>query len=152
MTGSDDIAYMRLALEQAATVANEVPVGAVVVLENNIIATASNQVCSSRDPTAHAEVIALRQASARLGSERLTGATLYVTLEPCCMCVGAMVLARIRRLVFAAREPKTGAVCSAFELAMSSRHNHRLHIHEGVCAQESTDLLQRFFVARRSGC
>ena len=142
---------MRLALAQAEIAAqfDEVPVGAVIVRDDSVIASGFNQMRSSNDPTAHAEVCAIRNACTSIQSSRLTGMTLYVTLEPCAMCVGAMVHARIERLVFGAREPKTGAVVSVFELLMSEHHNHRVAITEGVLGQECADILTRFFVLKR---
>lgn len=151
MSESADLRFMRLALEQAesAITSDEVPVGAVLVQGEAVIALSGNQVHTATDPTAHAEIEVIRAASERLGNHRLVGTTLYVTLEPCLMCVGAMVHARIERLVYGAREPRTGAVVSAFDLLMSDRHNHRVAITEGVLASESSELLRQFFEARR---
>lgn len=146
-----DIQFMQQALVQAerARVAEEIPIGAVVVYQNEIIAAGHNQTLTSNDPSAHAEIVALRAAANHLGSPRLPGTTLYVTVEPCVMCVGAIVHARIDRLVFGAREPKTGAVASAFDVLMSDRHNHRVVIAEGVMAAEGAEILQAFFDERR---
>jgi len=142
---------MRAALAEAARAAalDEVPIGAVIVHEGAIIGAGFNQPISSHDPTAHAEVVALRAAARAIGNYRLTGATLYVTVEPCLMCVGAMVHARIAQVVFGAVEPKAGAIQS-----MTSAHelpglNHRLASIGGILADESRELLQQFFQARR---
>jgi len=144
--------FMRAALECAAHAADvdEVPIGAVVVVDGQIVGTGFNQPIRSNDPTAHAEVNALRSAARALGNYRLTGATMYVTVEPCLMCVGAMVHARIGLVVFGALEPKAGALQS-----MTSAHelpglNHRLAFEGGVLAEESRNLLKRFFEARRT--
>ena len=147
----DDLHFMRraLALAQEAERQGEVPVGAVVVLEGEIVGEGFNAPISEHDPTAHAEIRALRAAARRLGNYRLPGTTLYVTLEPCVMCAGAMIHARIQRLVYGARDPKTGAAGSVFHIADSEQHNHRLAITGGVLADESAELLQSFFRARR---
>lgn len=144
--------FMRLALDRArdAAAAGEVPVGAVVVLEGNTIGQGFNQPISTHDPTAHAEVIALRQAAKTLGNYRLTGATLYVTVEPCLMCVGAMVHARIGLVVYGAAEPKAGALESMTRAHELDGLNHRLSTIGGVMADESRDLLQEFFQSRRA--
>ncbi|MBI2964122.1 MAG: nucleoside deaminase [Deltaproteobacteria bacterium] len=128
----------------------EVPVGAVVVAGGEIVARAHNQTIRSRDPTAHAEVLALRRAARRLGSHRLLGAHVYVTLEPCAMCVGAMIQARVASLCFACRDPKAGAVVSLYALASDRRLNHRIPFREDVLAAECRDLLRGFFRARRA--
>jgi tRNA(adenine34) deaminase len=143
---------MRAALAQAelALEAGEVPVGAVIVQGEQIIAQAHNQTRSNKDPTAHAELIALRQAALLLANERLLGCTLVCTLEPCAMCVGAIVHARVERLVFAAPEPKTGACGSAFDLLSDPAHNHRVHVERGVLQEESSALLRRFFSDKRN--
>jgi tRNA(adenine34) deaminase len=142
---------MERALEFArkAETAGEVPVGALVTYEGRIIGKGWNRPISSRDPTSHAEIEALRQAASHLGNYRLPGATLYVTLEPCVMCAGAMVLARIERLVFAARDIRFGAVRSKFQLADSEILNHRVCVQEGLLALEASELLARFFRERR---
>ncbi|MEP5763097.1 MAG: tRNA adenosine(34) deaminase TadA [Halieaceae bacterium] len=152
LPGTDaDLAYMRQALELAATAASkgEVPVGAVLVCDGEVIGEGWNQVISASDPTAHAECVALRAAAARLANYRLTGSTLYVTLEPCTMCVGALVHARVQRLVFAAREPRAGVVCSQASSLDADYYNHKVQWEEGLLAQESSALLQTFFQARR---
>jgi tRNA(adenine34) deaminase len=138
-----------LGLATAAADAGEAPVGAVVVVNGEIIGRGHNAPIARLDPTAHAEVLALRDAAVRIGNYRLTGATLYATLEPCVMCAGALVHARIGRLVFGARDLRFGGVRSKFRLADSDLLNHRIDIVEGVCAAESTLLLQRFFAGRR---
>jgi tRNA(adenine34) deaminase len=147
----DDERWMRRALDQAraAAHAHEVPVGAVVVLAGEVVADAHNEPRTLNDPTAHAEVIAIRRAAARLGHWWLNGATLYVTLEPCVMCAGAMVLARIDRLVYAAPDPKAGMAGSLACLPQDPRLNHRVAITAGVLAEESGTLLRDFFRARR---
>lgn len=146
-----DAVWMAEALEEAgrAGEADEVPVGAVVVLDERIIARGHNETITACDPTSHAEMVALRQAARSLGSHRLIGVTLYVTLEPCAMCVGAMIQARIERLVFGCRDPKAGAVVSLYGLASDERLNHRIPFHEGVREAECRALLQSFFRARR---
>jgi tRNA(adenine34) deaminase len=145
------IAYMRqaLALAEEARAAGEVPVGAVVVLDGVVIGTGRNAPIGQNDPTAHAEMLALREACARIGNYRLEGATLYATLEPCVMCAGALVAARVGRLVFGARDLRFGGVRSKFRLADSELLNHRVEVVEGMLAAESTRLLQEFFAARR---
>lgn len=138
-----------LSLAELAGHFREVPIGAIVVYQGAIIATGYNQTFTSNDPSAHAEIVALRNAAEHLNSPRLPGATLYVTIEPCVMCVGAIVQSRIDRLVFGAREPKTGAVASAFDLLMSDRHNHRVMITEGVLTDECAAILKKFFQDKR---
>lgn len=142
---------MQAALAEArkALAANEVPVGAVVALEEEIIAAAFNQPISSVDPTAHAEIQVLRQAARRVGNYRLTGATLCVTVEPCAMCVGALMHARIGTLIYGAPEPKTGAVRSTVKLLDDPSWNHRTTVVSGVLADECRNLLQEFFQQRR---
>ena len=144
--------YMALALEQAARAAQlgEVPVGAVVVLDNEIIAEACNQQITLNDPSAHAEVLALRSAAAALENYRLPRCELFVTLEPCTMCCGAMVHARVSRLVFGAREPKAGAVVSTASVLDNASLNHRVVWSEGLRSGESADLLRTFFKTRRA--
>lgn len=148
-----DCAFMQTALGLAreAEAAGEVPVGAVVVADGCVLGEGWNRPVAARDPSAHAEIVALRAAAARLKNYRLSGATLYVTLEPCVMCAGAIVLARVERLVFAARDLRFGAVRSKFRLADSDLLNHRLRIEEGLLAGEAGELLQRFFRERRQG-
>ena len=142
---------MRAALEQAleARQRGEVPIGAVVVLDDAIVGRGFNQPIGSHDPTAHAEIVALRDAGSRLGNYRLTGATLYVTIEPCQMCVGAMVHARIARLVYGAREPKAGAIESALRAHEHPSLNHRIEAIGGVLEGECRAVLQSFFQERR---
>ncbi len=142
-----DREFMRMALDQAvlAQALGEVPVGAVVVSDDQVVAQAHNVREAWQDPTAHAEIVAIRDAANRLGTWRLTGATLYVTLEPCSMCVGAMILARIERLVFGATDPKAGACGSVLNIPEERRLNHQLEVCGGVLDQESQDLLQAFF-------
>ena len=143
--------YLREALELAreAEEAGEVPIGAVVVLDGEIIGRGRNAPIATNDPTAHAEMLAIRQAAAAAANYRLEGATLYVTLEPCVMCAGALVAARLGRLVFGARDLRFGGVRSKFRLADSEVLNHRLEIVEGVLGPECTQLMQRFFSLRR---
>ena len=153
MNHDDHEHWMRRALELAreAEEAGEVPVGCVVVAERTrIIGQARNSPIDLLDPTAHAEMLALRQAAIAAGNYRLTGATLYCTLEPCAMCAGALVAARIRTLVFGARDLRFGGVRSKFQIADSPLLNHRVEIVEGVLGAESTAMLQRFFNSRRS--
>ena len=143
--------YMRLALTQAeaAAAADEVPVGAVIVRDRQVLAIAHNERESLRDPTAHAEMIAITQAAAALRSWRLDDCTLYVTLEPCPMCAGAIVQARIPRVVYGAADPKAGAVRSLFRLIDDPRLNHRAEIIEGVLAEPCGRVLTEFFQRRR---
>jgi tRNA(adenine34) deaminase len=142
---------MRRALDLArhAEAAEEVPVGALVVLDDEVIGEGWNQPIVSRDPTAHAEIVALRAAAAQIKNYRLPGATLYVTLEPCVMCAGAIVQARIMRVVFGAADPKAGAAGSVFNLLESSALNHRAQIAGGVLAEECGQSLKAFFQAKR---
>lgn len=142
---------MRAALAQArrAAEAAEVPVGAVLVVDGRIVAEGFNRPIGSSDPTAHAEIVVLRAAAAAAGNYRLTGAELYVTVEPCLMCVGALVHARVRRVVFGAREPKTGALVSTVEALSIPALNHRFGVTEGILEPECRELLQTFFRARR---
>ena len=144
--------FMReaLALAAQAAAAGEVPVGAVVVRDGEVVGRGSNRPISGRDPTAHAEIIALRDAALRLGNYRLPGCELYVTLEPCAMCVGAMVHARIARIVFGARDPKTGACGSIVDLPALADFNHHGTFEGGLLAEECGDVLRRFFAERRS--
>jgi tRNA(adenine34) deaminase len=146
-----DAVFMRQALELArqAAEAGEAPVGAVVVMEGRLIGQGRNRPIAASDPTAHAEIQALREACAAVGNYRLPGATLYVTLEPCAMCAGAIVQARIARLVFAARDLRYGAVRSKFQLADSELLNHRVRVEEGLMAADCAALLQQFFSVRR---
>ncbi|MGF1547448.1 MAG: tRNA adenosine(34) deaminase TadA [Thiotrichales bacterium] len=150
-TAATDLRWMQRALELAAVAeaAGEVPIGAVLVRDDALIAEGWNQPIQAHDPTAHAEIVALRRAGQSLANYRLPGTTLYVTLEPCPMCIGAMIHARVGRLVFAASDPKTGAAGSAFELLQDPRHNHRIEVTAGVMAAEAAALLRAFFRARR---
>ena len=143
--------YMRAAIDEArlAQAAGEVPVGAVLVVDGEIVARAYNTPISANDPTAHAEINLLRAAAQSVQNYRLDNATVYVTLEPCIMCAGALVHARIRTLVFGARDLRFGGVRSKFQLADSDLLNHRIQIVEGVLAAETTALLQNFFRERR---
>jgi tRNA(adenine34) deaminase len=152
-TGVDidrDLMAQALACAQAAESSGEVPVGAVIVAADGaVLARAANAPIARHDPTAHAEILALREAGKALGNYRLPGCVLYVTLEPCAMCVGALVHARVARIVYGASDPKTGACGSVFDLAASPRLNHRIAVTGGVRAEESGELLKRFFAARR---
>jgi tRNA(adenine34) deaminase len=147
-----DEEYMREALELAArgAASGEVPVGAVVVVDGAIVGRGWNCPIARHDPTAHAEILALREAAAAAGNYRLTGATLYCTLEPCAMCAGALVAARVERLVFATRDLRFGGVRSKFRIADSGTLNHTVEIVEGVLAVECVELLRGFFEARRT--
>jgi tRNA(adenine34) deaminase len=151
LDGANDARFMRAALEEARAAAErgEVPVGAVVVIDDEIIARAGNRTISDCDPTAHAEVIALREASKRIGNYRLSGATLYVTIEPCAMCAGAMIQARIARLVYGAPDAKGGAVHSCFAVLDHPQLNHRVTVTAGVLAEDAAAALKDFFAARR---
>jgi tRNA(Arg) A34 adenosine deaminase TadA len=142
---------MRLALEQAerARDAGEVPVGAVIVMADAIIGSGFNQPISSIDPTAHAEIVALRMAARAIGNYRLTGATIYVTVEPCLMCVGAMIHARIKEVVFGTPEPRAGALVSALRAHETPTLNHRLAVSSGILEEECRRAIQSFFEARR---
>ena len=146
-----DIGWMHAALEQAslAQQSGEVPVGAVIVQNDIIIGRGYNCPISTNDPTAHAEVMALRNTGNTLKNYRLTGCTLYVTLEPCLMCIGAMFHARIERLVFAASDPKTGVCGSVMDIPACSQLNHHLQVQGGVLAEEASQQLRQFFMQRR---
>ncbi len=148
---SNDLAYMRIALAEALAAARngEVPVGAIIASEDGIVARAGNRTISDCDPTAHAEIIALRSAAQALGNYRLIGATLYVTVEPCAMCAGAIIQARIARLVYGCDDPKGGAVRSCFAVFEHPALNHRVEVAGGVLALECANALQSFFAARR---
>jgi tRNA(adenine34) deaminase len=150
---ADDERMMDLALEQARRCLTwgDVPVGAVVALGAHVMAEAGNERERRQDPTAHAELLALRAAASATGSWRLNGCTLYVTLEPCAMCAGGLVLARVDALVFAAADPKAGFAGSLGDLTRDARLNHRLGVVAGVRAEESSALLKDFFAARRGG-
>jgi tRNA(adenine34) deaminase len=147
-----DQQFMRRALELArrAEQDGEVPVGAVVVRSGIVLGEGWNQPVARQDPTAHAEIVALRSAALQAGNYRLPGATLYVTLEPCVMCAGAIVIARIERVVFAARDLRFGAVRSKFALADSDLLNHRILVEEGLCGAEAGERLTQFFRTRRA--
>jgi tRNA(adenine34) deaminase len=140
----DALAEARLAAE-----AGEVPVGAVVVIGGEVVGRGHNQPIASFDPTAHAEIVALREAGRRMGNYRLTGATMYVTVEPCLMCVGALVHARVETVVFGALEPKAGALVSTQRAHEHPALNHRLQVVSGVMAEECAELMRRFFKDRR---
>ena len=142
---------MTAALAEAgrARDAGEVPIGAVVAIDGEIVGRGFNQPISSGDPTAHAEIVAIRAAAARVGNYRLTGATLCVTIEPCLMCVGALVHARVETLVYGAAEPKSGAVISTVRGGELPGHNHRFEVVSGVREEECREILQRFFRERR---
>lgn len=129
----------------------EVPIGAVIIQQNRIIGRGYNQTESLQDPTAHAEMIAITAAATHLGSRRLIDCTLYVTLEPCAMCAGAIVLARIPRLVFGAFDPKAGACGTLYNLVQDARLNHRVDLAGGICADPCGEILKQFFVKKRSG-
>ncbi len=147
-----DRMFMQRALEvaQRGYDAGEVPVGAVLVHDDTVIVAAHNQTLMDNDPTAHAETVAIRNAASILKNARLDGATLYVTIEPCTMCAGALLQARIQRLVFGAREAKTGAVLSIADTLMNPANTHKIAITEGVMAAEASELMQRFFKRKRS--
>ena len=148
-----DAAWMRRALESAreAMAAGEVPVGACVVAEDGtLLASAGNRTRTDCDPTAHAEIVALREAARLAGNYRLTGATLYATIEPCAMCAGALVQARVRRLVYGAADERAGAVVSRFQVCDSSSLNHRMEVTAGVLEVECGAIMQEFFRARRA--
>jgi len=150
---NNDKRFMPLAIEQAriAEENGDVPIGAVIVYKNQIIGRAYNQREQLKDPTAHAEIIALTQAAAFLENWRLNGCTMYVTLEPCPMCAGALVLSRMDRLVYGCDDPKTGACKSLYNIVQDNRLNHRLEVTSGVLADECSQQLQEFFKRRRTG-
>lgn len=138
-----------LALAARAEQQGEVPVGAVVVGEGQVLGEGWNRNLELNDPSAHAEIMALRAAGEAAGNHRLPGCTLYVTLEPCCMCAGAMIHARLERLVFGASDPKTGAAGSVFDVLSDTRHNHRVQVDGGCCAEQSAAKLRAFFQLKR---
>jgi len=146
-----DLEYMRLALEEArsAAAAGEVPVGAVLVREGKVIARAGNRTIRDCDPTSHAEIVALREAAGTLRNYRLAGTTIYVTIEPCSMCAGAIVQARVLRVVYGCDDPKGGAVRSCFEIFSHPRLNHQVEVTAGVLADECAGVIQSFFAERR---
>lgn len=145
----DDFMDLALAEARRALEAGEVPVGAIVVLDGQVAGAGFNQPITTHDPTAHAEVVALRAAAAAVGNYRLTGATLYVTVEPCMMCVGAMVHARVGTVVYGAAEPKAGAIGSAQRAHEAPGLNHRLAVRGGVREEQCREMMQRFFRERR---
>ena len=148
---ADDFEFMQLALAEAraSAEAGEVPIGAVMVHEGALLARSGNRTIRDNDPTAHAEIIVVRETARILGNYRLAGTTLYVTLEPCAMCAGAIVQARVPRLVYGADDPKGGAFRSCFNILASAQLNHTVNVTPGLLAGESASLLQSFFAARR---
>jgi tRNA(adenine34) deaminase len=146
-----DVEFMQAALAEArdAATAGEVPIGAVLVHEGRIIARAGNRTIRDCDPTAHAEIVALREAARLLGNYRLADATLYVTIEPCSMCAGAMLQARVARLVYGAPEPRGGAVHSCFQVLSHPDVNHRVEVTAGILAEDCATVIHKFFAARR---
>jgi tRNA(adenine34) deaminase len=152
MTSAEiDREWMRRALELAGRAGEEreVPVGAVLVVDGEVVGEGSNRPIGDHDPTAHAEILALRAAAGRLTNYRLPGTTLYVTLEPCVMCAGAIIQARVRRVVYGARDPRGGAAGSVFDVLITNRLNHRVEITGGVLEEDCARLLQDFFRQRR---
>jgi tRNA(adenine34) deaminase len=148
---AEDLHFMQLALEEArgSAAAGEVPIGAVLVQESRVLARSGNRTIRDNDPTAHAEIVVIRETARLLGNYRLVDTTLYVTLEPCAMCAGGIIQARIPRLVYGADDPKGGAFRSCFELLTSPKLNHRVEVTSGALAQEAASLLQSFFSSRR---
>lgn len=148
---ANDLYWMRLALEKAheAALHGEVPVGAVLTLNGEFIASGANSVIGCNDPSAHAEIITLREAGKKLGNYRFPGAHLYVTLEPCTMCMGALIHARIERLIFGALDPKTGAAGSLYTIGKEQPLNHQIHIVGGVLSEQCSDIITAFFKNRR---
>lgn len=146
-----DIDFMNIALQEAVVgyKQNEVPIGAVLVQEGQILAQAHNAPIASNDPSAHAEMLAIRKACEKTGNYRLTGASLYVTLEPCVMCAGAILQARLARVIFGARDPKAGAVVSLYCILNNNRLNHQVDVTEGVLQEECGQILSRFFKEKR---
>jgi tRNA(adenine34) deaminase len=146
-----DYDFMRMALEEAeeAYRKDEVPVGAVLVHEGHVLARAHNSPITSSDPSAHAEMLVLRQAAETIGNYRLVDAELFVTLEPCVMCAGAILQARLARVIFGARDPKTGAVSSLYEILTDERFNHQVTVTEGILKEECGEILSRFFREKR---
>lgn len=151
MPSGDDAAWMELALEQAAlaAAAGEVPVGALVIKDGEVLGRGHNRNLLDDDPTAHAEIVALRQAAARLGNHRLTGCTMVATIEPCAMCAGALIHARIARLVYGASDPKAGAAGSVLQILNHPGLNHRMKVTAGVLAEKCSAVLQDFFRQKR---
>jgi tRNA(adenine34) deaminase len=146
-----DQEFMKIAVEEAraSAEAGEVPIGAVLVRRDELLARGGNRTIRDCDPTSHAEIVVLREGARKLGNYRLTETTLYVTLEPCAMCAGAIVQARISRVVYGADDPKGGAYRTCFELLTSAKLNHQVEVTPGVLAEEASSLLQSFFAARR---
>jgi tRNA(adenine34) deaminase len=146
-----DLQFMQEALAEAraAAAAGEVPIGAVLVHDGRVLARSGNRTIRDCDPTAHAEIIVIRESAQILGNYRLAGITLYVSVEPCSMCAGAMIQARVPRLVYGADDPKGGAVRSCFEILSNPKLNHQVQVTFGVLAEDSASLLQSFFAARR---
>lgn len=149
---TNDDAYMRMALQEArgAAALGEVPVGAVIVLGERVVARGANRTITDCDPSAHAEIVALRAAAREVGNYRLLGATVYVTVEPCAMCAGAMIHARIDRLVYAAADPKAGAAGSVLSVLNHPSLNHQMLVEQGILADDSSELLRSFFRERRA--
>ena len=147
----DDLYFMQLALAEAyaSAEANEVPIGAILISGGEVIARSGNRTIRDVDPSAHAEMVVIREAARVVGNYRLAGTTLYVTLEPCAMCAGAIIQARIPRLVYGADDPKGGAFRSCFEILTSEKLNHSVEVTAGVLAEEAASLLQSFFSSRR---
>ena len=150
MTADEDFMREALVLAQTAAGLGEVPVGAVAVKDEKIIGRGYNRREIDKDPFSHAEFNAMREASQAIGAWRLTGVTIYVTLEPCAMCAGALVLSRVSRLVFGAKDPKAGAVGSLYDLAQDPRHNHRVEVTSGVLGAECSQALKTFFASLRA--
>ena len=150
--GNEDAAWMERALEQArrALQSGEVPVGALIVKDGEVLGAGHNRNLLDRDPTAHAEIVALRQAAAHLGNHRLTGCTMYATIEPCAMCAGALIHARIGRLVFGASDPKAGAAGSMLQVLNHPGLNHQMEVTAGVLADKCSEILQDFFRRKRA--
>jgi tRNA(adenine34) deaminase len=148
---TDDLHFMQLALDEAnaSAEANEVPIGAVLIRGGELIARSGNRTIRDTDPTAHAEMVVIREAARLTGNYRLAGTTLYVTLEPCAMCAGAIIQARIPRLVYGADDPKGGAFRTCFKILTSEKLNHCVDVTAGVLAEESASILQSFFSSRR---
>jgi tRNA(adenine34) deaminase len=151
MGESEDRGFMERALVEARAAAErgEVPVGAVLVIDGRVLARAGNRTIGNCDPTAHAEIVAVREAAIAVGNYRLSSATLYVTIEPCAMCAGAMILARVARLVYGADDPKAGAVRSCLAVLDHPQLNHRVEVTRGVLREEAAGLLREFFAAKR---
>lgn len=153
MQQQEDEKWMKMALELAEVAAqrDEVPVGAALVRDGKLLGEGYNRPITAADPTAHAEIMALRDAAARQANYRLAGSTLYVTIEPCTMCFGAMMHARVARLVYGAREPRAGVCESQLQLPQADFYNHRINVTAGVCAEQAAALLKGFFAQRRQG-